>query len=125
MKYISDAPNAPKAIGPYSQAVDDGRTVYLSGQVPINPTTGKLVEGGIEPQANQVLKNLKAVLNHCGLDFNNVAKTTILLKDLANFQVVNAIYAEWLGASKPARATYQVAGLPLGAEIEIEMIAVR
>ena len=122
-KYINDVADAPKAIGPYSQAVVNGNIVFLSGQIPINPETGQLVTGGIEEQANQVLKNIRAILVHLGLDFNNVAKSTIFLTDLSNFKTVNSIYEKWLGTFKPARSTIQVAGLPLGAAIEIEMIA--
>lgn len=123
LKYINGVNNAPAAIGPYSQAVIVGRLAYLSGQVPIDPETGTLVEGGIEPQANQVMKNLFAVLDHMGLDFSHVVKTTIFLMSMEDFKYVNKIYGDWMGEVKPARATIQVAGLPLGALIEIEMIA--
>lgn len=123
IKYINSAENAPKAIGPYSQATTCGSLAFLSGQIPLDPATGKLVVGGIEEQAHQVMKNLKEVLQTLKLDFQNVAKTTILLQDLSHFQKVNEIYASHLGDAKPARATYQVAALPLGALIEVEMIA--
>ena len=123
VRYISDATSAPKAIGPYSQATIANGFAFISGQVPLVPSTGKLVEGGIEEQADQVLKNLAAILEHIGLGFGDVVKTTILLADLKHFQTVNGIYERALGAAKPARATYQVAALPLGALIEIEMIA--
>src|SRR4051812_47862660 len=113
IKYISDAASAPKAIGPYSQATVANGFAFISGQIPLDPATGKLVEGGIEAQAQQVLENLAANLEHLGLSFGQVAKTTILLSDLKNFQTVNGIYEKALGAAKPARATYQVAGLPL------------
>jgi 2-iminobutanoate/2-iminopropanoate deaminase len=124
MEYFSDAPNAPKAIGPYSQATRQGKLVFLSGQVPLVPETGTLVPGGIEDQTEQVMKNLQAVLSHLGLGFGQVAKSTIYLTDFSNFKTVNAIYEKWLAGSKPARATVQVAALPLGASIEIEMTAV-
>jgi 2-iminobutanoate/2-iminopropanoate deaminase len=123
--YINDAPNAPKAIGPYSQATAVGNLVFLSGQIPLDPSSGQIVEGGIEKQTEQVLKNLGAVLAHAKLTFSNVLKTTIFLTDLAHFQVVNGIYEKALGTSKPARATVQVAALPRGAMVEIEMIAAR
>ena len=97
--------------------------LIFSGQVPINPETGKLVEGNIEDQTEQVMRNLLAVLAHIGIDFSHVAKSTIFLTDLANFQIVNEVYSKWLGEYRPARATIQVAALPLGAEVEIEMIA--
>lgn len=124
LNYISDAPNAPKAIGPYSQAVVAGDLVFLSGQIPLNPESGKIVEGGIEAQTEQVMGNLQAVLRHLDLDFGNVAKANIFLTDLTNFQKVNAIYEKWLNGPKPARATIQVAALPAGALVEIEMVAV-
>lgn len=122
-KYITDAPNAPKAIGPYSQAVISNGTVYLSGQVPIDPHTGQVVEGGIEVQTEQVLKNLRAVLACCDCNFDSVVMTTIFLTDLGDFQTVNKLYEAALGASKPARATVQVAALPKGVSVEISMIA--
>jgi len=123
MKYINGAPNAPQAIGPYSQATVFGQHVFLSGQVPINPDTAKIVEGGVEEQTEQVMQNLQSVLAHMKLDFSNVAKATIFLTDLGNFAKVNEIYGKWLGDLRPARATIQVAALPLGAEVEIEMYA--
>ena len=123
--YFSDAPNAPKVIGPYSQAVVAGNLVFLSGQVPIDPETGKLADGGIEAQADQVMKNLSAGLTHLGLNFTNVARATIFLTDLGSFQKVNAVYDRWLNGPKPARVTVQVAALPAGAQVEIDMIAVK
>lgn len=124
IRYINGVPNAPKAIGPYSQAVVCNGLIYLSGQIPIHPETGTLVEGGIESQTNQVMKNLLAVLGFMNIDFHNVLKTTIFLTDLSDFQVVNSIYAKWVGDVKPARATVQVAALPMGAKVEIELVAV-
>ncbi|MCL4140103.1 UNVERIFIED_CONTAM: hypothetical protein GTU68_060526 [Idotea baltica] len=123
IKYINGADNAPDAVGPYSQATIIEKTVYLSGQIPLNPKTGKLVEGDVEDQANQVMKNLVAVLGHMGLDFSHVVKTGIFLTDLSKFQLVNGVYSKWMGAYRPARATVQVAALPLGAQVEVEMIA--
>lgn len=122
-KYINDVPEAPKAIGPYSQAVVSGDFVFLSGQIPVNPETGQIVGPEIEEQANQVLKNIRNVLVHLKLDFQNVVKTTIFLTDMANFKTVNLIYEKWLGTFKPARSTIQVAALPLGSAVEIEMVA--
>ncbi|NBW40018.1 RidA family protein [bacterium] len=123
VEYINDSEGAPSAIGPYSQATRVGDMIFLSGQVPLDAETGKLVEGGIEAQANQVMKNLSLVLKNVGGDFSNVCKTTILLQDLSHFGVVNEIYGAWMKDSRPARATFEVAGLPLGSLIEIEMIA--
>ena len=116
---------APKAIGPYSQAVSVGNTYYLSGQASIDPATGKLVEGGFDASARQVLENLRAVLTEAGLSPRNVVKASVFLVDFADFQTMNAIYAEFFGDHKPARSTVQVAKLPLGAPIEIDFIAVK
>lgn len=118
-----EIPNAPKAVGPYSPVVRAGGLVFLSGQIPLHPTTGQLVGNDIKVQTEQVLANLKAVLTGVGLSFSDVVKTTIFLTDLANFQTVNALYSEALGEHKPARSTIQVSALPRGAAVEIEMIA--
>jgi 2-iminobutanoate/2-iminopropanoate deaminase len=117
-------PGAPQAVGPYSPATRCGSMVFLSGQVGLNPESGQLVGPGIEEQTSQVLSNLKAVLAELALSFSNVAKTTIFLTDLGHFQTVNRLYAEALQGHKPARSTIQVAALPLGAIVEIEMIAI-
>lgn len=122
-QYISDAPNAPAAIGPYSQAVTANGFAYLSGQIPLNPETGALVGPTIEAQTEQVMKNIAAVLHHLGLQFTDLVKTTIFLTDLGHFQTVNGIYEKALGGVKPARSTVQVAALPKGANVEIEVIA--
>ncbi len=114
---------APAAIGPYSQAVRAGDYLFCSGQIPLDPKTGELAAGGIGEQTRQVLMNLQAVLAAAGKDFSAVAKTTIFLADLAHFNVVNAIYAEYFRKPAPARATVQVAALPKGALVEIELIA--
>jgi 2-iminobutanoate/2-iminopropanoate deaminase len=116
--------NAPKAVGPYSPAVKVGNMYFLSGQVGLNPETGTLIGADITSQTEQVLANLKAVLAGLGLGFKNVAKSTIFLTDMANFQTVNGLYSTALGDHKPARSTIQVSALPLGAIVEIEMIAV-
>jgi 2-iminobutanoate/2-iminopropanoate deaminase len=121
---LIDAPGAPQAIGPYSHAAKVGDFLFCSGQIPLDPETMKIVEGGIEAQARQVLANVATVLRSQGADFPDVVKTTIFLASMADFPAVNPIYAEALGDHKPARSTVQVAGLPLGALIEIEVVAV-
>jgi 2-iminobutanoate/2-iminopropanoate deaminase len=115
---------APAAIGPYSQAVSaDGKLLFLSGQIPLRPD-GTLVTGGIGDQAEQVMQNLEAVLASAGLTFANVVKTTILLSSMDHFAAVNEVYGSRFPSDPPARATFAVAGLPKGADIEVEMIAV-
>jgi 2-iminobutanoate/2-iminopropanoate deaminase len=116
--------NAPKAVGPYSPAVKAGNTYFLSGQVGLDPLSGKLVGDDVIAQANQVLQNLRSVLAGLGLTFHNVAKATIFLTNMGDFQSVNAVYSAALGDHRPARSTIQVSALPLGALVEIEMIAV-
>lgn len=123
IEYINEVSGAPKAIGPYSQAVICNGVLFISGQIPLDPTSGTLVGDDIVSQTEQVLKNLHAILSHVDLDFRAVAKSTIYLSDLSNFKTVNSIYERWLGDCRPARATIQVAALPLGALVEIEMIA--
>lgn len=122
---IVNTPDAPEAIGPYSQAVEcrPGRLLFLSGQIPLDPRTGALVGGDTAEQARQVLANLDAVLLAAGLARWNVVKTTIYLVDLGDFAAVNEVYAEFFGDHRPARATVQVAGLPKGARVEIEAVA--
>ena len=115
--------SAPAAIGPYSQAIDAGDFVFLSGQVPIDPKTGQLVGGDIAAQTERVLDNLGAVLAAAGCGFGDVVKTTIYLVDLGDFQAVNATYAKRFTAAPPARATVQVSALPKGARVEIDAIA--
>jgi 2-iminobutanoate/2-iminopropanoate deaminase len=115
---------APAAIGPYSQAVHAGDFVFAAGQAGLDPTTGKLVEGGIETQTRQVLTNLSAVLQAAGTSLANAVKTTVFLTDMGDFKAMNGVYAEFFPAAPPARSTVQVAGLPLGARVEIEVVAV-
>lgn len=115
---------APAAIGPYSQAVVAGGIVYCSGQIGLDPGTGELVSGGVEAEAERVLTNLAAVLAAAGAGFSQVTKATIYLADMADFAAVNEIYARHLGTARPARATVAVAGLPKGARIEIDAVAV-
>jgi 2-iminobutanoate/2-iminopropanoate deaminase len=115
---------APKAIGPYSQAIKSGKVLYTSGQIALDPATGNLVEGDFAAQANRVFENMKAVLAAAGANFSNVAKATVYLTDLANFATLNEIYASYFGATKPARSTVGVAQLPKGALVEIDLIAI-
>lgn len=117
--------DAPKPIGPYSQAIDLDPLVFCSGQIAIDPATGALVEGDITKQTAQVLKNVSAVLEAAGLRFEDVVKTTVFLLDMADFPAMNQIYAEAFGTSKPARSTVAVAALPMGSRVEIEVIARR
>lgn len=124
MQYISTE-QAPKAIGPYSQAVSLGGFVFTSGQIPLDPATGKLVEGGIEASTRRVFENLKAVLQSAGVGFGDVVKATVFLKSLSDFQVMNGIYAEYFGEHKPARSTVGVAQLPMDAPIEIDLVALK
>jgi 2-iminobutanoate/2-iminopropanoate deaminase len=116
-------PDAPAAIGPYSQAIRAGDFLFVSGQIPLDPATGTLVEGGIHEQTHRVLKNLDAILRAAGTSFNRVVKTTVYLSDMAEFAAVNAIYAEYFPAPAPARATVQAARLPRDVKVEIDLIA--
>ncbi|MCX6241845.1 MAG: RidA family protein [Bacteroidetes bacterium] len=125
MKKIISTPHAPKAIGAYSQAVEANGMLFISGQIGIDPATGKLVEGGIEEQTRQVMKNIGAILDAAGLTYNNIVKTSCLLSDIANFGAVNSVYGTYFPDQPPARAAYAVAGLPLGSLVEIETIACR
>jgi 2-iminobutanoate/2-iminopropanoate deaminase len=116
---------APRAIGPYSQAIAAGELLFLSGQIPLDPATGELVSGGIEIQTRRVMQNLAAVLEAAGSSFEEVVRTTIFLADLGDFAAVNAVYAEFFPGTPPARSTVQVAALPRGARVEIDAIARR
>ncbi|QMV20337.1 reactive intermediate/imine deaminase [Granulicella sp. 5B5] len=119
-------PDAPAAIGPYSQAIRIGHTLYTSGQIPIDPATGNLIEGDITAQTTRVCQSLKAVLAAAGLDFTHVLKTTVFLKSMADFAAMNTVYATYFapeGATPPARSTVQVAALPKDSLVEIECIA--
>jgi 2-iminobutanoate/2-iminopropanoate deaminase len=120
---IITAPNAPAAVGPYSQAVRTGNLLFCSGQIPINPATGKIEATDVEGQAKQVLENINAVLSAAGLGVHNVVKSTMFLQDMGDFPKVNPIYELGFDGHKPARSTIQVAKLPLGALVEIEVIA--
>ncbi len=123
MKEAITSSDAPKAIGPYSQAVRAGGLVFLSGQIPLDPKTGELVGVDVRAQADRVIDNLAAVLRAAGLSFEHVVKTTIYLTDLADFGAVNEVYGKRFGAVPPARATVQVAALPRGAKVEIDAVA--
>ncbi len=125
MKKIIHTENAPAAIGPYSQAVEANGTLYISGQVAIDPQTGKVVEGGIAEQTEQVMKNIGAILKEAGYDFSDVVKSTCLLSDMGNFAAMNAVYGKYYSENPPARAAFAVKELPLGVLVEIETIAVR
>ena len=122
-KKVIHTEKAPKAIGPYSQAIQAGDFLFLSGQIPLDPKTGELVKGDIRQQTKQVLENLKGVLESEKLEMKDVVKVTIFLKDIGNFNQVNEVYATYFPSSPPARSTVQVAKLPRDAEIEVEAIA--
>jgi 2-iminobutanoate/2-iminopropanoate deaminase len=122
MKRIIASPAAPKAVGPYSQAVQCNGTLYISGQLPVDGATGAVAEG-IEAQTRQSLTNIGHILAEAGMGYGNVVKTTVLLSDIADFAAMNAVYAEFFEGDKPARVCYQVAALPLGVKVEIDAIA--
>ena len=123
MELINNAPGAPNAVGPYSQAVKSLGFLFCSGQIPINPASGKIEAADVEGQAQQVFANLRAVLAAQGLGLQHVVKATVFLQSMADFPKINPLYDAAFGGHKPARSTVQVAGLPLGALIEIEVIA--
>jgi 2-iminobutanoate/2-iminopropanoate deaminase len=122
-KKIVKTSAAPAAIGPYSQAVRVGNTLYVSGQIPLNPATGEMVQGGIKEQTERVLKNIEAVVKEAGGTLDNVVKTTVYLSDMAMFAEMNGVYAAFFTSNQPARATVQVAALPKNALVEIDAIA--
>lgn len=123
MKKVISTTNAPAAIGPYSQAIEVNGMVYVSGQIPIDPTTGKFVEGGIKEQTEQAFKNIKAILAEVGLTLDNVVKTTVLLADISDFSVMNEVYEKQFTGIFPARSAFAVKTLPKDALVEIEVIA--
>ena len=123
-KKIISSPNAPQAVGPYSQGVEANGILFLAGQIPLDPT-GNMVPGGITEQTERVLQNIQALLAAAGLTFNDVVKSTVFLSDMNNFAGMNAVYAKYYTANPPARSTVQVAGLPKDALVEIETIAIR
>lgn len=123
MEFVA-SDKAPKAIGPYSQAVKAGNFLFTSGQVSLDPATSKLVEGDFDAHARRVFENLKVVLSTGGADFKNVVKATVFLKNFGDFQKLNAVYSEYFGTHKPARTTVEVSKLPLDAPLEIDLVAV-
>ena len=125
MKKIINSPKAPKALGPYSQAIEANGTLYISGQVPIDVNTGKIVEGGIKEQTEQVMKNIGYILEESGYTYADVVKSTCLLSDIANFAAMNEVYGKYYTSDCPARAAFAVKDLPAGALVEIETIAVK
>ena len=122
MKKIIASPLAPKAVGPYSQAVEAAGTIYVSGQLPIDASTGKMPEG-IEAQTRQSLTNLRHILEEAGSSLSDVVKTTVLLQDMGDFAAMNAVYAEFFTQEMPARMCYEVARLPMGAQVEIDALS--
>jgi 2-iminobutanoate/2-iminopropanoate deaminase len=125
MKKIIKTTKAPSAIGPYSQAVEMNHVLYISGQIPLDPETGKLVTGDITAQTEQVLKNVSAILSGAGYSFSDVVKSTCMLSDITNFKAMNEVYARYYPEKQPARSAFAVKDLPLGALIEIETIAMK
>ena len=125
MKKIISTAKAPAAIGPYSQAVEAGNTLYISGQIPLDPHTGNIIDGDIAEQTDLVLKNIGAILEAAGYSYSNVVKSTVLLNDITDFKAMNEVYGKYYGENPPARAAYEVACLPLNVKIEIETIAVK
>lgn len=117
--------DAPRPIGPYSQAIESGNLVFVSGQIPLDPKTGELVEGGIKEQARRVIENIRAILRAAGLDLNNVVYSVVFLRDLGTFNDFNEVYSTYFNESKPARTTVEVSNLPRGALIEMTVIASR
>ena len=125
MKKVISTPNAPAALGPYSQAIEVNGMVFLSGQLPVDPATGEFVPGGIKEQTLQVFKNIEAVLKEANLTMDNIVKTTVLLANIDSFVDMNEVYASQFSSDFPARSTFAVKTLPKNADIEIEVIAVR
>lgn len=125
MKRIIQTIHAPAAIGPYSQAVETGGTLYISGQIPLDPQTMKIVEGGIQEQTLQVLNNIGAILKEAGYDYHDVVKSTCFLSDMANFKAMNEVYGQYYSENPPARAAFAVKELPMGVLIEIETVAAK
>ena len=125
MKKVIATKNAPGAIGPYSQAIEVNGMLFISGQIPINPETGNIVEGGIYEQTEQVMRNLEGILTEAGYTFDNVVKSTCLLSDMANFAAMNEVYGKRFSQKPPARAAFAVRTLPKEVLVEIEMIAAK
>ena len=125
MKKVINSSKAPVAVGPYSQAIECNGMLFISGQIPINPETGKIVEGGIKEQTIQVMDNIRAILDEAGYSFKDVIKSTCLLSDMANFQAMNEVYVTYYPNNPPARAAFAVKTLPLNVMVEIESIAAK
>ena len=125
MKKIIHTTNAPEAIGPYSQAVEINGTLYISGQIAIDPKTGNMIEGGVTEQTEQVMKNIGAILHEAGYSYDHVVKSTCLLDDMNNFSAMNEVYAKYYSEARPARAAFGVVQLPKNALVEIETIAAK
>jgi 2-iminobutanoate/2-iminopropanoate deaminase len=125
MKKIISTTHAPKAVGPYSQAVEAQNMLFISGQLGIDPATSKLVEGSVVEQAHQALNNIKAILSEAGYKMEDVVKTTVYLADISDFVAVNKVYMQYFVQNYPARAAFQVGALPLGGLVEIEAIAIK
>ncbi len=124
MKKIINTDKAPKPIGPYNQAVMSNNTLYVSGQIPLDPTTNEVVKGDIKNHTRQVMENLKAILDEAGLDFSHVVKCSIYVSNMKNFSLINEIYGGYFKEDPPARETIEVAGLPMGVDVEISCVAV-
>ena len=124
MKKAIKTDKAPAPIGPYNQAVMAGNTLYVSGQIPLNPASGELVKGDVKEQTRMVMENLKAILAEAGLDFSHVVKCSIFISDMKDFPLINEVYGSYFTENAPARETVQVAGLPLGVDLEISCIAI-
>ena len=122
-KKIIHTDDAPAAVGPYSQAVKIGELVYTAGQIPLDPATGKMVEGDVQVQTDRALQNLQAVLKEAGSSLKNVVKTTVFLQNMADFAAMNEVYGRYFDKKPPARSAVEVAALPLGAQVEIEAVA--
>ncbi len=120
---VMSSPRIPPAVGPYSQAIRSGNLLFCSGIVPLDPATGKMVEGGIREQVTRVLDNIKLLLEDCGASLGDVVKTSVFMANLGDFAEMNAVYATYFPQDPPARSTFQVGALPLGAQVEIEVIA--
>ena len=123
MKRVIHTDKAPKAVGPYSQAIESGNTLYISGQLPVDAKTGQIVEGDAKDQTRQVLINMGYILHEAGYDYHNIVKCTVLLDNMDNFAAMNEVYAEFFTENPPARAAFGVVKLPLGVQVEIECIA--
>ncbi len=124
MKKVIKTDKAPAPIGPYNQAVMAGNTLFVSGQIPLNPASGELVKGDVKEQTRMVMENLKAILEEAGLDFSYVVKCSIFISDMKDFPKINEVYGSYFSENAPARETVQVAGLPLGVDVEISCIAI-